>query len=143
MLVLSMADPALRSDMPRERAWRPDVEARISLDERTIADFCARWRVSRLELFGSVLTDAFRPESDVDMLVTFQPDADWGLFDHAAMEEQLSALLGRRVDLLTRRSVERGANPIRRASILSNATPLFTAPDSGVTSAAGDDPVST
>jgi len=128
--------------MPRERGWRPDTEDRISLDERKIADFCARWRVARLELFGSVLTDAFRPESDVDMLVTFQPDADWGLLDHAAIEEDLGALLGRRVDLLTRRSVERSANPIRRASILSNATPLFTAPDSVATAAAGDGLVS-
>ena len=119
--------------MPRERGWRPDVEARIVLDERKITNFCARWRVSRLELFGSVLTNAFRPDSDIDMLVTFQPDADWGLLDHAAMEEELGALLGRRVDLLTRRSVEHSANHLLRAAILSSAVPLFTTPGSRVT----------
>src|SRR3954452_14445175 len=124
-----------RNDMPRDRGWRPDVEARITLDERKIADFCARWRVSSLELFGSILREDFRPESDVDMLVTFQPDADWGLLDHAAMEEELGDLLGRRVDLLTRRSVERSANPLLRASILANAMPLFAAPDSVATAA--------
>lgn len=115
--------------MPRERGWRPDVEARIALDDEQIAAFCARWRLASLELFGSVLREDFRLESDVDVLVTFRPDADWGLLDHAAMEEERAGLLGRRVDLLTRRAVERSANPIRRASILADAVPLFTAPD--------------
>jgi uncharacterized protein len=60
--------------------------------------------------------------------VTFQPDAGWGLLDHTAMEEELSALVGRRVDLVSRCAIERSANAIRRASILESAVPLFTAP---------------
>jgi len=130
--------------MPRERGWRPEVEARIALDEAQIAAFCARWRLASLELFGSVLRDDFRPDSDVDVLVTFRPDADWGLLDHVAMEEELAELLGRTVDLLTRRAVERSANPIRREAILVCAEPLFTA--SGVMtarSATDDEPIGT
>ena len=106
----------------------PEVVARIALDETTLAAFCDRWRVASLELFGSVVRDDFRPDSDVDVLVSFQLDANWGLLDHAAMEDELATLFGRPVDLLTRRAVERSTNPIRRASILESAVPLFVAP---------------
>jgi uncharacterized protein len=108
-------------------ATMADVRTRIALDEAALAAFCDRWRVRRLELFGSVIRDDFRPDSDIDILVTFLPDADWGLLDHAAIEEELSALIGRRVDLVSRRAIERSANAIRRASILESAVPLFTA----------------
>lgn len=111
--------------MPRDRARQPDVLARIVLDEAALAAFCDRWRVAALELFGSVIRDDFRPDSDIDILVTFQPDANWGLLDHAAMEDELATLFGRRVDLVSRRAVERSANSIRRASILESAVPLF------------------
>jgi len=128
--------------MPRQRAWRPDVEARVALNEGRLAAFCDRWKVTRLDLFGSVLRDDFRPDSDVDVLVTFQPDADWGLLDHAAMEEELAGLLGRPIDLLPRRSVERSANPIRRDAILASAEPLFSAPGTvSATATANDDEV--
>jgi hypothetical protein len=119
--------------MPRERGWSPEIASRIRLDERQIAEYCWRWLIARLELFGSVLRDDFRPESDVDVLVTFQPDANWGLFDHVAMEEELGQFVGRRVDLLTRRSVERSANAIRPTSILESAVPIFTASEPTVT----------
>lgn len=114
--------------MVSERERQPDVTARIALDEDRLAAFCDRWRVASLELFGSVTRSRFRPDSDVDVLVSFQPDANWGLLDHGAMEDELSGLFGRRVDLVTRRAVERSSNPIRRASILESAVPLFTAP---------------
>jgi predicted nucleotidyltransferase len=110
--------------------WQPDVVARLGLDEsreRRLADFCARWLVVDLELVGSVLRPDFGPESDIDVLVPFLPEADWGLIEHAAMEEELTGLLGRPVDLLTRRAVERSANHQRRASILASAVPLLQA----------------
>jgi len=91
--------------------------------------FCDRWRVDTPELFGSILRNDFRSDSDVDVLVTFLPDTDWGPLDHAAMEEELAGLLGRRVDLLTRRAVAKSTNQIRRASILDNAAPLLTRSD--------------
>jgi predicted nucleotidyltransferase len=64
----------------------------ISIDSTLLEQFCSRWRIVRLELFGSVLRDDFRPESDVDLLVTFAPDARWGLFAHVKMQDELSAL---------------------------------------------------
>jgi predicted nucleotidyltransferase len=108
--------------------WRLDVVARLGLDEpreRRLVELCDRWHVTALELFGSVLREDFGPTSDIDVLVTFHPEADWGLLEHAAMAEDLASLLGRPVDLLTRRSVEHSANPIRRASILREAVPLL------------------
>ena len=115
--------------------WRPEIVARLGLAEsgdRQLVVFCERWHVSDLELFGSVLRPDFGPASDVDILVTFHPDAHWGLIEHAAMEEELAGLLGRRVDLLTRRSVERSANEARRASILADAVPLLSTTTSSV-----------
>lgn len=114
--------------MSRKHSGRPKMLARIALDQDALADYCRRWRVASLELFGSVVRDDFRPDSDVDVLVSFQPDANWGLLDHGAMEDELAALFGRRVDLISRRVVERSANPIRRASILESVVPLWSTP---------------
>lgn len=74
--------------------------ARIPIDRGEIAAFCRRYHVRRLSLFGSVLREDFRPESDVDVLVEFEPDHIPGL-DFFSMEEELSGILGRRVDLNT------------------------------------------
>lgn len=100
---------------------------RISLKHEEIAVFCQRWQITELAFFGSVLRDDFRPESDVDVLVTFAPGIEWGLFDHIDMEEKLSALLGRKVDLVSRRAIERGSNWIRRKAILDTAEPFYAA----------------
>ena len=97
---------------------------RLAVDRETLAALCRRWQIERLELFGSVLRDDFRPDSDVDVLVTFAPEAHHGLFAFARMEEELTALVGRKVDLLTRQSVERSENWIRRNEILRSAVPL-------------------
>jgi predicted nucleotidyltransferase len=104
--------------------WVP-MRAKIPIDRDKIATFCQRWKIAELALFGSVLRDDFGPESDVDVLVGFAPNAEWSLWDHVAMEEELSGLLGRQVDLVTRRSVERSENWIRRKAILSSAEPLY------------------
>jgi len=76
-------------------------------------------------LFGSVLCADLNRESDLDVLVTFAPDAEWGLLDHVQMEQELEALLGRKVDLLSRRSVERSHNWIRRQEILGTAEVVY------------------
>jgi len=78
-----------------------------------------------LSLFGSVLRDDFRPASDVDVLVTFADGARWSLFDHVTMEEELARLIGREVDLVSRRAVERSKNWVRKESILSAAEPIY------------------
>jgi len=97
----------------------------LDLPEKQIAGFCRRWRISEFALFGSVLRDDFDPESDLDVLVTFAADADWSLLDHVRMEQELSTLLGRRVDLLSRQSVERSHNWIRRQEILDTARVVY------------------
>jgi len=78
------------------------MPAHIQLDQNKIAAFCKRHKIRSLALFGSVLRDDFRPESDVDVLVEFEPDACVGLIGFAGMELELSELLGRKVDLNTK-----------------------------------------
>lgn len=79
----------------------------ISLDQVGIADFCKRHRIRKLALFGSVLRDDFRPDSDVDVLVEFLPDARTSLLTMSALERELSAMIGRQVDLHTPEDLSR------------------------------------
>ena len=67
------------------------VKPRIPMDPSRIAEFCRRWKIVELSPFGSVLREDFHSGSDVDMLMTFAPDAEWSLLDHVRMEEELSA----------------------------------------------------
>lgn len=99
----------------------------IELPAHEIEGFCRRWKVTELSLFGSVLREDFRPDSDVDLLVTFASEARWSLFDLVRMEEELQSLLGRKVDLVERKAVERSENYIRRKSILSHLQPVYVA----------------
>jgi predicted nucleotidyltransferase len=94
---------------------------RIVVPEDRITEFCRQWKIVELALFGSVACDDFRPDSDVDVLVTFAPDAKWSLFDHVDMEDELAKILGRPVDLVSRRGIERSRNPFRRRAILDSA----------------------
>jgi len=98
---------------------------RINLPREELAAFCRRWKISDVALFGSVLRDDFRPDSDIDVLVTFDTAADWGLLDHAAMQEELASLLGRDVDLVSRRAVDASENWIRRRAILGSAETVY------------------
>jgi len=90
-----------------------------------IADFCRRWKITEFALFGSVLRDDFQPDSDVDVLVNFAEDARWSLFDLVSMQEELSVIFGREVDLVSRRGIEHSRNPIRREAILSSAEVVY------------------
>jgi predicted nucleotidyltransferase len=90
-----------------------------------LENFCRRWKIQELSVFGSALRDDFGSDSDLDLLVSFAPDADWSLLDHVAMEEELSGALQRKVDLVSRRAVERSSNWIRRKAILESAEPYF------------------
>jgi len=100
-------------------------EQNINLPQNQIADFCQRWRISELALFGSALRDDFRPDSDLDILVTFAPGANWSLFDHLRMERELAALLNRKIDLFSKRAVEQSHNWIRRQEILDTAEVVY------------------
>jgi predicted nucleotidyltransferase len=77
------------------------MSAHIQLDREFIADFCRRNRIRTLALFGSVLTDRFRSDSDVDVLVEFEEGARVGYIAMAGMEIELGESLGRKVDLRT------------------------------------------
>ena len=100
---------------------------RIDLPMDKIASFCRKWKVVELSLFGSALRDDFGLESDLDFLVTFADDADWSLLDHAAMELELVELLGREVDLVSRRGIERSGNELRKRQILDSARSVYRA----------------
>jgi hypothetical protein len=103
------------------------MKPRLALDRNLIAGYCRRWKIAEFSLFGSVLREDFSAESDVDVLVTFAADAQWSLFDHIDMQDELGALLGRKVDLVTRRAVERSKNWILRNAILESAEPFYVA----------------
>lgn len=104
-----------------------ELIAALDVPAERIADFCRRWKITELALFGSVLRDDFRPDSDVDVLVSFRQGTHWSLFDMARMEEQLEGIFGRNVDLVERRAVELSENFIRRRHILESAEPIYVA----------------
>jgi len=99
--------------------------AKLNLSQPQLRDFCQRWQINKLALFGSVTRDDFGPKSDVDVLVSFLPQAKWSLFDLINMEEALSDLLNRKVDLITWPAVEQHHNPFRRREILSTAQVIY------------------
>lgn len=92
----------------------------IPLDE--IKDFCRRWKVQELALFGSALGQDFGPESDIDILIAFSPEATPSLFDLGAMQQELEAMFGRHVDLVEKAGLR---NPFRRKSILTSMRVIY------------------
>ncbi|MBI5588185.1 MAG: nucleotidyltransferase domain-containing protein [Deltaproteobacteria bacterium] len=100
-------------------------KARIDIPREKIAEFCKKWKVREFALFGSVLREDFRPDSDIDAIVDFMPDSRPSLFDLVDMTEELEKIFDRKVDLLTRRGVEESRNYIRRKEILSTLEVLY------------------
>ena len=100
---------------------------RIPIPHEAIAAFCRRWKITELALFGSVLREDFGPGSDVDVLVVFAAGAPWTYFKLFEIRSELEAILGRKVDLLTRASVEQHHNPWLKHSILSEAAVCYRA----------------
>jgi predicted nucleotidyltransferase len=99
------------------------AESRINISKDQMAAFCRRYRVRRLAVFGSVLREDFRPDSDVDVLVEFEPDAQVGFLALSRMQRELSTLMGRPVDLVPRE----GLKPKIREAVLSSAEELYAA----------------
>ncbi len=99
----------------------------IGLPQDKVAAYCRRWEISELALFGSVLRDDFGPDSDVDVLVRFDPVARHGLSEWMEMERELVEILGRDVDLISRQAVEGSDNYIRRKAILGSAQVIYAA----------------
>jgi len=97
----------------------------IEIPHKKLVDFCKRWSISELALFGSVLRDDFNSDSDLDILVTYAPGADWSLLDHLRMEQELTEMMGRKIDILNKRAVEKNHNWIRCREILNTAEVLY------------------
>jgi predicted nucleotidyltransferase len=89
---------------------------RLPTSPDQLARFCRKWKIIELSLFGSVLREDFRSDSDIDVLVRFAPDAKWSLLDMARMQEQMSGIVGRKADLVDIRGLR---NPFRRREILN------------------------
>jgi len=101
------------------------MPARITIEQAAIAAFCRQWGLVELALFGSVLRDDFRADSDVHVLATFAPGRRPSLDDLLGMQDELEAIFGRRVDLVERRGLERGRNYLLRQHILTHSEPIY------------------
>jgi predicted nucleotidyltransferase len=98
------------------------MNVKVPIDHVAITDLCRRWRITELSLFGSVLRDDFRPDSDIDVLVAADPP--WSLLDLVTMREHLRQILGREVHLVEQEGLR---NPFRRQAILSHREVIFAA----------------
>ncbi|MBI5523985.1 MAG: nucleotidyltransferase family protein [Desulfarculus sp.] len=96
----------------------------IRFPAEEIEAFCRRWKVAELSVFGSARRGGMSPDSDVDLLIEFNEDASWSLFDWVDMIAELKAILGREVDLVSKQGLR---NPYRRQAILAEAEILYAA----------------
>ena len=94
---------------------------RINITEEQIADFCQRNHIRKFAFYGSVLRDDFRPDSDIDVLVEFEPSQPIGLMEVVRMERRLSELMGRKIDLRTPKELSR----YFRDKVISEAETLY------------------
>lgn len=109
----------------RKGTMREEIRSRLALSDAELAEFCQRWQVVELYLFGSALRDDFGPDSDLDLLVRYAPEAGLSLLGQVRMEQELSERLGRKVDLCSKKGIERSQNWIRRRNILESAELVY------------------
>jgi predicted nucleotidyltransferase len=100
------------------------AQPKINIPKAKIEDFCRRWKIAEFSFFGSILREDFSPKSDVDVLISFEPDIPWSLFDWVDMIEELREILGREVDLVEQSGLR---NPFRRREILFNREVIYAA----------------
>ncbi len=100
------------------------MQIQIDIPKKRIEEFCQRWKVAEFALFGSILSAGFRPDSDIDVLVSFFPGARWSLLDMVGMQDESEEILGRRVDLVEKEGLR---NPFRRHSILNSKEVIYAA----------------
>lgn len=97
----------------------------VELPMEQIIKFCDRWQVSEFALFGSVLRDDFHPDSDIDVLISFAPEAKRGLTETIQMRDELQEIFGRKIDLIVKAAIERSENWLRRKNILDSAQVIY------------------
>lgn len=100
------------------------LKTNIEIPVVKIEEFCHKWKIAEFSLFGSVLRDDFRLDSDVDVLVSFKENAGWDLYDWVNMIEELKVIFGREVDLVSKKGLR---NPFRKKRILSTREVLYAA----------------
>jgi hypothetical protein len=101
------------------------VSERLQASPLQIAEVCQRWKIVELALFGSVLRDDFRPDSDIDVLVTFSPDAHLSLFDLVHLQDEFKNLFQRETDVVSHQSIQESKNYLRRQRILTSAKIIY------------------
>ncbi len=126
-VVIERRGKAIAALVPAEAVAQPRVAprpARPMVDPKALADFCARHNAKTLYLFGSVLTDEFGPDSDVDVM--FEPDGPTpSYFKQMEMTDELQGIFGRPVDLVSRSAIESSSNPFRKKAILESARIVY------------------
>ncbi|HIK11081.1 MAG TPA: nucleotidyltransferase family protein [Oscillatoriaceae cyanobacterium M33_DOE_052] len=101
------------------------ITSNIHLPLAEINQFCHRWHITEFALFGSVLREDFRHDSDIDVLVTFDPQFQRGFAETLQMRQELETLFGREVDLIVKAAIERSENWLRRQNILESARVIY------------------
>ena len=101
------------------------VERRLGVSPKAISEFCQRWHIIEFAVFGSVLRSDFRPDSDIDVLVTFAPQAKRGLTETLQMQDELKAMFHREVDFIVKTALEKSQNWLRRQTILDSAQVIY------------------
>ncbi|MRR15437.1 MAG: DNA polymerase subunit beta [Deltaproteobacteria bacterium] len=100
------------------------AKPRINIPMESIKAFCVKWKIAEFSLFGSVLRDDFRPDSDIDVLLSFKDNSAWSLYDFVDMKDELRSIFGREVDLVEKEAIR---NPYRRHSMLAEHEVLYAA----------------
>jgi predicted nucleotidyltransferase len=100
------------------------ISSHIQFNEKQIEEFCKKRKIAEFAFFGSVIRSDFRPDSDVDVLVTFAADAHWSLWDLVDMQDELKTMFGRKVDLVQKAGIR---NPFRKKHILENMNIIYVA----------------
>jgi predicted nucleotidyltransferase len=118
----SWAEGREPAPVPRD-VWR----ARFPLSDDELREFCERWGIARLWLFGSILRDDYDEQSDIDVIVEVRPDGISGLLSFLRMEDELAGRVGRQVQVVEMQAVERSTNPYRKRHVLTTLQPLYAA----------------
>jgi uncharacterized protein len=101
------------------------IERRLGVSQKAIIEFCQRWQIIEFAVFGSVIRSDFRPDSDIDLLVTFAPEAKRGLTETIQMQDELKARFTREVDFIVKTALEKSQNWLRRQTILDSAQVIY------------------
>ncbi len=103
------------------------LEKRLGVSQKAIAEFCQHWHIIEFAVFGSVLREDFHPDSDIDVLVTFAPEAKRGLTETLQMQDELKAMFHREVDFIVKTALKKSQNWLRRQTILDSAQVIYAA----------------